>query len=78
MVLSQAGHHVGTLLGVIGNMDPGLPVVLALLNRVVGDLGSTIICGRVPGQANPVCKDFGELDWSNRWARRSYTRREGK
>lgn len=78
MVLGQPNHHIGALLGVIGDMDPGLPVFLSLLNHVVGDLRSTIICGRAPGQADPVRKHLGKLDWSNRRARRSCRGRERK
>lgn len=80
MVLRQPSHHVGALLGVVGDVDPGLPVVLALFNHVVGDLGSTVICWRIPGQADPLCKCFSELEWSDRWAGRSCRRggREGE
>ena len=77
MVLCEPGHHIGTFFGVIGDMDPGFPVVFTLLNYIVGDLGSTVVCGRVPGQADPLRKHLSEFDWSNRWARRSCRGKRG-
>lgn len=71
MVLSETGHHIRALLRVTRDMHPGLPVVLALLNHVIGDLGPSIVNGRFPDQADSVSKHLGELDWSNRHTRRS-------
>lgn len=69
VVFCQANDYKGTLLRVIRDMDPRFSVVLTLLHNIVSDLGSTIVCGWIPGKANPLCKDLGELDWSERWAR---------
>lgn len=49
VVLSETSDYIGTLLRVIRDMDPGFSVFLTLFNHIVGDLGATIICGRVPG-----------------------------
>lgn len=78
MVLSQPGYHIGTLFGIIGDMDPGFPVLLALLNHVVGDLRSTVIDGRAPGEAYSFCKHLRELDWSNWGTGRPYIGREAE
>lgn len=69
MVFCQTSHYKCTLLRVIGDMDPRFSVILTLFHNIVGDLRSTVICGRIPSKSNPVCKDLGELDWSDRWAR---------
>lgn len=71
VVLRQTCHHVGALLGVIGDVDPGLPVVLPLFHHVVGDLGSAVVCGKVPGQADPLRKHLGEFERSDGRAGRS-------
>lgn len=72
MVFCQTSDYKGTLLRVIRDMDPRFSVVLTLLHNVVSDLRTTIICGGIPGEANPLCKDLSELDRSDRGARWSW------
>lgn len=69
VVFCQSGHHVGALLGVVRDVDPGFSVVFAFLYHIVGDLGSAVIKGRVPSQTDPFRKHLGELHRPHRWTR---------
>lgn len=76
VVFCQTGHHVGALLGVVRDVDPGFSVVFAFLHHIVGNLGSAVVKGRVPSQANSFRKHLSELQGPNRWTGWSCGRQE--
>lgn len=69
VVFCQSGHHVGTLLGVVRDVNPGFSVVFAFLHHIVGDPGTAVIKGRVPSKTDPFRKHLSELQGPHGWTR---------